>query len=155
KEYNKLIAEKVRKGYLETTPSDGSILDLAAQLPDEGEMLAALAARPGDDTNKLVYADWLEEQGDSRSEFLRRFVVAAQQGKKLPSATGLPTGWLEIIGYPLVAHLRSLGLDEHRAVLLARAKPAVAINTIPCAEAELLTGVTKYGGLPSLPKNTP
>jgi uncharacterized protein (TIGR02996 family) len=152
--FNKLIAEKVRKGYQETTPSAGSILDLAAQLPDEGDMLAAVAARPGDDTSKLVYADWLEEHGDSRSGFLRRFVAAAQQGKKLPSWSGLPTGWLEIIGYPLVSHLRSRGLADHRAVIMARARPAVAINTIPCAEGDLVPGATKFGGLPSLPKNT-
>jgi uncharacterized protein (TIGR02996 family) len=33
--------------------------------------LEALKADPGDDVTRLVYADWLEEQGDARGEFLR------------------------------------------------------------------------------------
>ncbi|MBV9126066.1 MAG: TIGR02996 domain-containing protein [Planctomycetes bacterium] len=37
---------------------------------DQG-FLAALRAQPTDDTLKLVYADWLEEHGDPRAEFIR------------------------------------------------------------------------------------
>lgn len=33
--------------------------------------LAAIRAVPRDDTTRLVYADWLDEQGDPRGEFLR------------------------------------------------------------------------------------
>jgi uncharacterized protein (TIGR02996 family) len=34
--------------------------------------LQAICAKPEDDTPRLVYADWLEEQGDTdRAEFIR------------------------------------------------------------------------------------
>jgi uncharacterized protein (TIGR02996 family) len=36
-----------------------------------GQFLAEIAAHPDDDTPRLVFADWLEEQGDARAEFIR------------------------------------------------------------------------------------
>lgn len=38
---------------------------------DEAAFLAEIHADPYDDTARLIYADWLEEQGDARSEFVR------------------------------------------------------------------------------------
>jgi uncharacterized protein (TIGR02996 family) len=38
---------------------------------EERGLLAALEAAPEDDGNWLVYADWLEERGDLRAEFMR------------------------------------------------------------------------------------
>ena len=38
---------------------------------DDNRFLAALRANPADRVSKLVYADWLEERGDPRAEFLR------------------------------------------------------------------------------------
>jgi uncharacterized protein (TIGR02996 family) len=38
---------------------------------DEQGFLNALTASPGDDTTRLVYADWLDERGDARGEYLR------------------------------------------------------------------------------------
>lgn len=38
---------------------------------DEAVFLADIQAAPGDDTARLVYADWLDEQGLPGSEFLR------------------------------------------------------------------------------------
>ena len=40
-------------------------------MTDETPFLRAILARPGDATNHLVYADWLEERGDSRAPLLR------------------------------------------------------------------------------------
>jgi uncharacterized protein (TIGR02996 family) len=40
--------------------------------------LEAIAANPGDDMTRLVYADWLEERGDSRARFLRLEVELAR-----------------------------------------------------------------------------
>src|SRR5262245_36952656 len=37
----------------------------------EEAFLRAIAEAPTDDTHRLVYADWLEERGDPRSEWLR------------------------------------------------------------------------------------
>lgn len=129
-----------------------SRLDLATRLAGEGDILAAVAANPADDTAKLVYADWLDEHDDPRGTFLRQFVDAARNGRVLPEAAAYPASWLELVGVPLVALVRSLGLDEHRTAILARAKPAVAINTEPCAENELPVDGSKFGGLPALPR---
>jgi uncharacterized protein (TIGR02996 family) len=41
------------------------------RMGDDTTFLTAIRANPGDDTVRLVYADWLEEQGDARGGFLR------------------------------------------------------------------------------------
>src|SRR5579862_3542121 len=38
---------------------------------DEQRFLQAILAAPDDDTPRLIYADWLEERGDVRAEFIR------------------------------------------------------------------------------------
>jgi uncharacterized protein (TIGR02996 family) len=46
---------------------------------DEG-FLRALLAHPDDTTTRLVYADWLDERGDPRGEFLRLELRLAELG---------------------------------------------------------------------------
>jgi uncharacterized protein (TIGR02996 family) len=48
-------------------------------MTEERAFLIAILERPDDDTTKLVYADWLEEQGDPRYEFLRWMVKVRQE----------------------------------------------------------------------------
>jgi carbon storage regulator CsrA len=43
----------------------------APRSPDEAALLQAILADPDDDAPRLIYADWLEEQGDPRGEFIR------------------------------------------------------------------------------------
>jgi uncharacterized protein (TIGR02996 family) len=43
-------------------------------MPTERDFLDAIHAAPDDATTKLVFADWLEEQGDPRSDLLRCLV---------------------------------------------------------------------------------
>jgi len=38
---------------------------------EEAALLHAVCLHPEDDTPRLIYADWLEERGDPRSEFIR------------------------------------------------------------------------------------
>lgn len=38
---------------------------------DEKAFLTAILEQPDDDSKKLIYADWLEERGDARGEYLR------------------------------------------------------------------------------------
>src|SRR5690348_3902960 len=54
-EADKLVREKVRKGYVETTP--------AATGSDADAFARALVANPGDATGWCAYADYLAEQG--------------------------------------------------------------------------------------------
>jgi uncharacterized protein (TIGR02996 family) len=46
----------------------------------EQSFLKAIEEHPEDETMRLVYADWLEEQGDIRGEFLRLEVLLAKLG---------------------------------------------------------------------------
>jgi uncharacterized protein (TIGR02996 family) len=46
---------------------------------DERAFLTAILERPDDDATKLVYADWLEEQGDPRGEYLRLMMKMRQE----------------------------------------------------------------------------
>lgn len=39
---------------------------------DEQAFLEAIRSNPGDVAQRLIYADWLEEQGDWRGEYIRR-----------------------------------------------------------------------------------
>lgn len=47
---------------------------------DREAFLRTIVAHPNDDTPRLVYADWLEEQGDERSEFIRVQIDLARMG---------------------------------------------------------------------------
>jgi uncharacterized protein (TIGR02996 family) len=75
----------------------------------EDGLLAALLADPADDEARLVYADWLEERGDPRADYLRLSVALAalvRQGgegaderrRLLTLAEALPRGWREAVG---------------------------------------------------------
>src|SRR5215207_10420738 len=49
-------------------------------MSDEDALLAAIIANPDEDTVRLVYADWLDENGDSeRAEFIRLQVAQADK----------------------------------------------------------------------------
>jgi uncharacterized protein (TIGR02996 family) len=53
-------------------------------MADERAFLAAILESPEDDCTKLVYADWLEERGDPRAEYLRLVVQARRQKAVTP-----------------------------------------------------------------------
>lgn len=40
-------------------------------MSEDEAFIRAIVDRPGDDTARLVYADWLDDRGDPRAEFLR------------------------------------------------------------------------------------
>jgi uncharacterized protein (TIGR02996 family) len=51
---------------------------------EERAFLLAILERPDDDAPKLIYADWLEERGDPRAEFLRMMVKVRQKRAVTP-----------------------------------------------------------------------
>src|SRR5262245_47789794 len=48
--------------------------------PTEAAFLADIAADPGDDLVRLIFADWLSERGDPRGDFLRVQCELARPG---------------------------------------------------------------------------
>jgi uncharacterized protein (TIGR02996 family) len=73
-----------------------------AELPEVLAFLRAIKDEPEDDTPRLVLADWLEEQGDPRGEFVRLQVERARLAEEDPRRKCL------------AARERQL-LDEHAA----------------------------------------
>lgn len=70
----------------------------------EAGMLAAIEREPEDDALRSVYADWLEERGDPRGEYLRLEIAAHGRGElRVPPrdasalARGIPAAWLDAI----------------------------------------------------------
>jgi uncharacterized protein (TIGR02996 family) len=53
-------------------------------MPDEAAFLAAVCGHPDDDGPRLVYADWLDECGDPRGEFIRLQCRLAQLDEDAP-----------------------------------------------------------------------
>lgn len=58
----------------------GRILSLEPRQAENPEMLAAIQADPDDDAAYLVYADWLQEQGDPRGELMVIQYAARRSG---------------------------------------------------------------------------
>jgi uncharacterized protein (TIGR02996 family) len=74
-EHDKLIREKLGKGYVEMQ---------AAPAPMQQALEAALAANPDDLASHMAYADYLAEQGDPRGEFIQ-VQIALEDEKKAPA----------------------------------------------------------------------
>jgi uncharacterized protein (TIGR02996 family) len=73
KEYDKLVREKLAKGYHETTP-------VTAPSPRDA-LEAALLETPDDLATSMAYADYLEEQDDPRGEFVRVQLALESPGR--------------------------------------------------------------------------
>jgi uncharacterized protein (TIGR02996 family) len=86
----------------------------------DADFLPALAEHPGEADRRLVYADWLEEQGDKTSlekaEFLRRTVEVMQEPAGLAEgpvrerlqalAAGLDPDWLAVVSELMIENCR-------------------------------------------------
>jgi uncharacterized protein (TIGR02996 family) len=98
---------------------------------DEAGFLRAIQARPEDDATRLVYADWLEERGDIRGEYLRLEHQLAQAPLRLAQLRAqIDHAWLAavskrrkvvLVSFPrerklhvikLVREITGLGLKE-------------------------------------------
>lgn len=101
-------------------------------MPNEDAFLRSIAEMPEDDAPRLVYADWLEERGDPRGEFIRLKAEIARAAPhseqywvlraRLKSLSQLiDPGWATVMGYqprhrPLFAKLPEHRQDRWRLV---------------------------------------
>jgi uncharacterized protein (TIGR02996 family) len=65
-------------------------------MADHAAFMRAILAAPDDDLPRLVYADWLDERGDPRGEFIRVQLAIAGLADEPRSSTGLETGWPKV-----------------------------------------------------------
>ena len=78
-------------------------------MSEEQAFLDLIFANPGDNTTKLVYADWLDDRGDPRGEIVRLKVKVASLGDGWEEAQGrlseleqtVPTNWLVRLDGPI------------------------------------------------------
>ncbi len=79
---------------------------------NEAPFLDAIKANPDDAVTRLVYADWLEERGDARSEFLRLQVESDRiHGRLHQLRRQLDSRWLETVA-PRELHYNDAYLME-------------------------------------------
>jgi uncharacterized protein (TIGR02996 family) len=70
-------------------------------MSDEAAFLKALRENPGDDTTRLVYADWLDERNDPRAEFIRLRQQQAQLIARINELSAqFDPAWLAAVGGP-------------------------------------------------------
>lgn len=118
---------------------------------DERALLRAVLAEPYEDTVRLVYADWCEENGDGfqrqHAEFIRRAVaVAADEGRREPCLKDsytvtedgwwfqmiarwprpLPVEWHWVRGFCMSIHIEAAAFMGH-AESIFRAHPVVKV----------------------------
>jgi uncharacterized protein (TIGR02996 family) len=74
KEHDKLVKEKLAKGYVEAAPA-------AAPSPTQLALERALAEGPDDLAAHSAYADYLSEQGDPRGELIQAQLALEEEGK--------------------------------------------------------------------------
>ncbi|QDU24271.1 TIGR02996 domain-containing protein [Urbifossiella limnaea] len=127
----------------------------AAFLPGEGDFLAGVLGALSDDTPRLVYADWLDDQDDPRGPFLRDFVAALRSGDPLPPSAAFHRPWRDLVGVTLVELARGSALAARASDLLGVALPALSVHPSPEAVTGLPVGVSRYGGEPDLPAEVP
>jgi uncharacterized protein (TIGR02996 family) len=121
-------------------------------MPDEQAFLNALKSSPADDTTRLVYADWLDERGESaKAGYLRHIVelvghapgstdYAEAAAGLLIAASELEKGWREAAG----------GRFD---LVLVGYEPGFKIHTLKVARE--ITGVVALGNAKILTESVP
>jgi uncharacterized protein (TIGR02996 family) len=94
---------------------------LLGDVRDHLPFLRTIADDPADEVAYQVYADWLEERSDSRSEFLRRFCRfyfhqnESERDLLAASLFNLPVGWLyNLFGSPDRSHAIAKKIEGSR-----------------------------------------
>jgi uncharacterized protein (TIGR02996 family) len=95
------------------------------EMSEESAFLDAVRTNPEDIATRLVYADWLEERGDARGEYLRlEAEVERIQARLQELRKQLDSGWLNVVSshylrYTTAYHLHcQLPLRSGRTITL-------------------------------------
>jgi uncharacterized protein (TIGR02996 family) len=96
KEHDKLIAEKLAKGYVETTAAKPPAAK-AAPAPLQQSLEEALVESPDDLAAHSAYADYLSEQGDPRGELIQVQLALEDAGRPAKERTELQKREAELL----------------------------------------------------------
>ena len=122
---------------------------------DDAAFIAALVANPNDDATRLVYADWLEERGDVRGEFLRlQHQLASILDRIQHVRHQVETEWASSVAIRRDLIIRAFDADQrhavtklarlHTSMVLEQARallsnlPAAVLRDLPLEKAEAL-----------------
>jgi uncharacterized protein (TIGR02996 family) len=87
-------------------------------MSDEAAFLSAIEAAPADALPRLVYADWLEERGDSRAEFIRLQQQLADVLARLQHVrAGLDAKWVQAIEIRRDVVIHSVEADRRPVIV--------------------------------------
>jgi uncharacterized protein (TIGR02996 family) len=87
----------------------------------EQRFLDAIAKAPDDEDARAVYADWLDERGDPRGEYLRLEAQLYRIPRRLAElAVGCPPAWLDAVVRRYDVLLESFGSQKIMAIKLVR-----------------------------------
>jgi uncharacterized protein (TIGR02996 family) len=96
------VAKKVKEGFAEAAGGGGGATKAVASAKSNPALEKAILANPLDDTAYMVYADWLQDQGDPRGE-----LIALQAGGKDKEAKKLLDKHIDYFLGPLKAHQKT------------------------------------------------
>jgi uncharacterized protein (TIGR02996 family) len=90
---------------------------------EDEAFLRAIRAQPTDDTTRLVYADWLDERGDPRGEYLRAWFQLEDAVRKLAALRpSLDPAWVGAVTGRVAVLLRPAGhvpvMDVRRGTVI-------------------------------------
>jgi uncharacterized protein (TIGR02996 family) len=137
-------------------PLGPTIVRAAAVLPGEAEMIASVLSNLREDAAKMVYADWLEQRGDLRGQYLRAFTTAARTSSNpdFPSGDAFPQIWRDVIGLTLIRRIREGSLHDRENLLLELARPVLTIDSEVATTEAFPLGASRFGGCPDLPRGS-
>jgi uncharacterized protein (TIGR02996 family) len=96
-----------RAGSVDSRPSRERPRRRGSVMDEEASFLRQIVASPGEDVARLVYADWLEERGDPRGEYLRLHLqVEAAVRRMADLREGVDPSWLAATSTRLLILLR-------------------------------------------------
>ena len=119
----------------------------------ERDWLTRVVDNLADDDLKLVYADWLDERGDERAEFLRQLVAATRSMEivDFPKPPESPIGWSELVGHDLLSNIAENCNPKFKETAIRLARPALRMEVADKNDRDMPVGSSKIGGLPDLP----
>lgn len=101
---------------------------------EEAAFLTAIRAAPNDLTPRGAYADWLEERGDPRAEFVRLLISLAAVGGRIQEDPNYDPEWVRLVAGPWAVSSRVVNrIEAIRAPSKFVPEPhlAIAVDGVP------------------------